>query len=134
MARTIINARDTPLTQIRGTVPDVSGAMQDRFQMMNFTTVVKSVVNFQVVETPTVTNFWGNIQPFSDNQLKLIPEGQRTQWQYFEMHAEPAITLVPDDVVNYLGIQYRVLARRDYSLYGYLLFTLITDYTNSGPT
>lgn len=133
MARTIINGKDTPLTQIRGTVPDVSGALQDRFQLMNFTTIVKSVVNFQVVETPTTTSFWGNIEPMSDNQLRMLPEGQRTQWQWFNLYSEPAILLKPDEVVNYLGVQYRCMARRDYSLYGYMLFTLQTDWTGSGP-
>lgn len=131
--RTIINGNTVPLNDIRGTVPDVSGAMTDRFQLMTFTIVTKNVVNFQVVEVPTSISFWGNIVPFSDNQLRMLPEGQRTQWQYFDMYAEPATVLKPDEVIDYLGVQYRVLARRDYTLYGYVQYTLITDWTSSGP-
>ncbi len=133
MAGTIINAKNIPLSQQNTYVPDVSGAVQNYFQLMNFTTLVKTVVNFQVVETPTVTNFWGAIFPFSDNQLRMLPEGQRTQWQYFIMYAEPAVIMKPDDVVNYLNVQYRVLSRRDYKLYGVMEYVLITDWTGSGP-
>lgn len=125
---TLINGKNIPLNQQNTSVPDVSGALQNYFQKMSFTTIVKSVSNFQVVETPTTTAFWGTIQPFSDTQLKMLPEGQRTQWQYYIMHCEPAIILKPDDVVNYLTVQYRVLAQKDNKLYGYNEYTLITDW------
>lgn len=130
---TIINACNIPLNQINGTVPDVSGALQSYFQPMVFTKIVKTVVNFQVVETPTRINFQGVIQPFTDQQLKMLPEGQRTQWQWWTMHCEPAVILQPDEVVYYLGVQYRVMAKKDCTLYGYNQYTLQTDWVNSGP-
>lgn len=130
---TIINAKNIPLNQQNTYVPDVSGALQNYFQKMVFTTVVKSVVNFQLVETPTNINFWGTIQPFSDQQLRMLPEGQRTQWQYYTLHAEPALSLTIDDVINYLGVQYRVQQKKNYTLYGFNEWVLITDWSGSGP-
>lgn len=130
---TIINAANIPLSQQNTFTPDVSGAVQNYLQLMTFTRVTKTIVNFQVVETPMNTNFWGDIQQFSDQKLRMLPEGQRTQWQWWLMHCEPAVVLLPDDVVNYLGNQLRVMTKKDFTLYGYLEYTLQSDWSGSGP-
>lgn len=128
----IANGSSSPLFAKAGTVPDVSGAMQDYFQPMVFTTVVKTVSGFQAVETPTALNFQGVIQPLTERQLMLKPEGQRS-WNWLMLHADPSLTLNTDDVVNYLGVQTRVMTRKDYSLYGYIEYHLVQDYTGAGP-
>lgn len=132
--RTIINGSTIPVNQVTGTTPDIAGAVKDWFQLMVFNVVSKSTVNFQAVEVSNTINFWGFIFPYSDNQLRMLPEGQRTQWQYFKMYAEPATILKPDDVINYLGVQYRVLDRRDWSLNRIMEYSLITDWSGAGPT
>lgn len=133
MADTIINGANIPLQQQFTFVPSVEGALENYYQRMSFISIVKSVVNFQLVETPTTTNFWGVIFPMTDNQLKMMPEGQRTQWQYFKMFAQATVELKPDEVVSWLGIQYRVLDRKDFTVYSYMEYTLITDWTGSEP-
>lgn len=132
MSATISNGKNRPLNVQTGTVPDVSGAMKDWFQPMVFTLVAKIVNGFQVVETPEETNFEGVIQPLNKRQLMLKPEGQRA-WTWFTLHAEPVLTLQVDDVVNYLGKQTRVMARTDYSIYGYVEYELVQDWTGAGP-
>lgn len=129
---TIFNASNRPLNEMAGTVPDVSGAMTDWFQPMVFTQIVKTTSGFQVVETPTVTNFRGVIQPLRDRELQLKPEGQRS-WTWLLLHAEPTLKLDTDEVVTYLGVQTRVMARKDYSLYGYVEYHLVQDWEGSGP-
>lgn len=129
---TIANGANTPINIRTGTVPDVSGALQDWFQPMVFTQVVKTVVGFEVVETPTTINFQGVVQPFTERQLMLKPEGERA-WTWFWLHAEPQLTLQVDDVVNWLGKQTRVASRKDYALYGYVEYHLVQDWTGSGP-
>lgn len=129
---TIANAKDTPLNVRTGTVPDVSGALKDYFQPMTFTKVQKSVAGFQNVEQPLPINFWGVIQPLSERQLVLKPEGERA-WTWLMLHAEPSLTLQVDDVLVYLGKQTRVAARKDFSLYGYVEYQLVQDWTGSGP-
>ena len=59
MSIPIINAKDIPLNQGTGTVPNVSGAMRNWFQTMTFEQVTKSVVNFKVVETKVSIDFMG---------------------------------------------------------------------------
>lgn len=130
----IVNAADRPLAADTGTVPDVSGAMQNWFQPMTFTKVVKTVVGFKTFETPTTIDFRGVWQPLTGRQLMIKPEGERA-WNWFQVHAEPgALDLTADDVITYRGVQYRVDAMKDYSLYGYIQYDLVEDYTGSGPT
>ncbi len=128
----IANAANQPLFQKAGTVSDVSGAMQDYFQPMQLTPVAKTVVGFQALETPNPINFQGSIQPFTERQLLLRPEGQRA-WTWFTLFADPVLTLQVDDVVLYLGKQTRVMSRQDFSLYGYVTYHLVQDYTGAGP-
>lgn len=129
---TIKNGADTPLNAQAGTVPDVGGALLDWFQPMVFTRVTKETVGFQLVETAVDTNFRGVIQPLSARALMLKPEGQRS-WTWLSLHSDPSLQLNTDEVVTYRGVQTRVMARKDYSLYGYLYYEIVQDFTGSGP-
>jgi hypothetical protein len=128
----IPNAANLPLFNKSGTVPDLSGAMQDYFQAMTFTPLVKTVSGFQVVEAATPTQFQGVIQPFTERQLMLKPEGQRA-WTWLWLHADPVLMLQVDDVVLYNNVQTRVMARKDFSLYGYIEYHLVQDWQGAGP-
>lgn len=128
----IANACNKPLFEKSGTVPDVSGGMQDYYQPMVFTLVAKIVNGFQVEETGNPINFRGNIQPLSQRQLLLKPEGERA-WTWFQVHSDPVLTLNVDDVVDYKGKQTRVMARQNFELYGYVRYELVQDWTGSGP-
>lgn len=128
----IANAANLPLFFKAGTVPDVSGAMQDYFQSMVFELLQKTVAGFQVLEAPTPINFQGVIMPLTERQLLLKPEGQRA-WSWFTLYADPTLTLQVDDVVLWKGKQTRVMSRKDYELYGYNEYHLVQDWTGAGP-
>lgn len=132
MPGTINNAANQLLFAKAGTTPDVSGALQDYYQAMVFEPLVKTVVGFQALEVPNPINFRGVIQPFTGRQLMLKPEGQRA-WTWFLLHSDPVLTLQVDDVVLWNGKQTRVMARKDYGLYGYVVYELCQDWTGSGP-
>lgn len=129
---TIFNAAYQSLNVRTGTVPDVSGALMDLFQPMVFTKVGKETIGFQDVETAEPINFRGVVQPLSGRRLELKPEGQRA-WTWLLLHAEPVLTLQVDDVIEYLGVQTRVMARKDFSLYGYVEYELVQDWIGAGP-
>lgn len=133
MTATIQNAANIPINVKTGTVPDVSGAMKDYFQPMVFQPLTKTVSGFQVVETTTSIDFQGVIQPFTERQLMLKPEGERS-WTWLWLHADPVLQLETDDVVLYLGVQTRVMKKKDYFLYGYVEYQLVQDWTGAGPT
>lgn len=128
----IVNAKDIPLNQNSGTVPDMSGALQDWFQPMTFGIVTKVVADFQVVEAVINTQFRGVWQPLDGRKLKMQPEGQR-QWSSYMLHSDVTLNLNIDDIVIYLTVQYRVIAKKNYSLYKYNYYELIEDWESSGP-
>lgn len=128
MTNTIANGVNTPLTERTGTIPDVSEGMRDWFQPMSFIQVTKTTVNFQVVETQNPTPFQGVIQPASNRELWLRPEGERA-WSWLTLHADPVLTLEVDDIVQYLGVNYRVKSRKAYQEYGYQEYMLLQDWT-----
>lgn len=132
MASTIQNGANQSIAFQTGSIPDVSGAILDYFQYMTFDQIVKTIVGFQVVETTTPVNFRGVIYPFSPRELQLLPIGERA-WSWFNCYAQPVLTLQVDDVVIWNNRQTRVMSKENYHLYGYVRYTLIQDYNNSGP-
>lgn len=132
MSSTIANGANQPINVQTGSIPDVSGALKDWFQPMTFTLVEKETVGFQVVETATDITFQGVIQPLSGRRLQLKPEGERA-WNWSLLHAEPVLTLQVDDVVIYLGVQTRIMSRKDFGIYGYVEYEIVQDWTGAGP-
>jgi hypothetical protein len=124
--------KDTPLNAAAGSVPQMGGALLSWFQPMIFGVVVKTVAAFQVVETMEQILFQGVWQPLNAKRLAMKPEGQQA-WSWFWVHSDPSLQLNVDQVVQYLGVQYRVMALKDYKLYGYMEYELVEDYTGSGP-
>jgi hypothetical protein len=125
---TIRNGADTPLNQRSGSLPDVGVALMDWFQPMTFTTLVKTTVGFQAVETPTAVTFRGVIQPLQGRRLELKPEGQRA-WTWLLMHSEPTLKLEVDSIVTWNGVKTRVMSQKDYTIYGYIEYELVQDWT-----
>lgn len=130
---TIGNGANTPINQDTGTVPNVGGAMRDWFQPMVFVLVEKQTINFQEVELGTPICFQGVVQPFTDRELAIRPEGQRA-WTWLQLHADPVLKLAVDDCIIYLNVQYRVVSRKNYTNYGYCEYSLVQDYKGSGPS
>lgn len=130
---TIRNAKDTPLNAQQGTIPDVGGALRNWFQYSVFGVVTKTTVNFQVVETVVDTPFRGVVQPMTGRQLMIKPEGERS-WNWITVHSDPVLDLKTDSIIIYLGTQFRVMAKKDFEIYGYVYYELVSDWTGSGPT
>lgn len=123
----IANGANLPLFSKAGDVPDVSGALTSYFQQMVFQKLTKTVSGFQLVETALNLNFRGVIMPLSAQKLQMKPEGQR-QWIWQQLYADPSLFLNPDDGIAYNGIYYRVMAKTDYTLYGYVTYDLVQTY------
>ncbi len=128
MAIPITNASAIPLSQISGSVPDMSDALLGWLQPMTFKRVTKTVVEFRLVETAVSTDFMGVLQPFKPQELQIKPEGQRS-WSWFTIHALPGVTLIPDDVVTYLSVEYRVMQKLNYALYQFQEYHVVLNYT-----
>jgi len=123
----IFNAKNVPIDEKTGTIPDVSGAMTDYYQPMVFNRITKSLEAFQAVETAEVVAFRGFMPPFSNRQLLLKPEGQRA-WNWYQLFAEPVLELEVDDIVVYQGEQTRVMAKKNFKNFGYVYYELVQDW------
>jgi len=80
--------------------------------------------------TQTPLTFLGTIQPLVATSLQVNSDGQRKfpQWQIhtkFKLH----LAIGASDRVAFKGVNYKVMADKDYSRNGYLEYHLI-EYTN----
>jgi hypothetical protein len=128
----ISNAANIPLNQQMGSVPNMSDTLTDYFQTMTFTKLTKTITgSFEVSETSNSLSFQGVWEPFTPRQLMMKPEGQRS-WQWSTVYAGTSLALIPDEIISYLGKSYRVMSATDYSLYGYMTYELVQDYSGTG--
>lgn len=128
---TIKNGANTPLNVGAGTLPNVGGALLSWFQPMTFVIVTKTNVAFQLQETEEEISFRGVIQPLTKRRLEITPEGQQA-WTWLQLHSDPSLVLDVDDVVLYLGVRTRVMAVKDYTIYGYREYELCQSWED-GP-
>lgn len=123
----IYNAGDIPLDRNPGTLPNMSDALFSLFQPMTFRKISKTQVNFETVEVETGYSTYGVRQPFTPQQLAMKPEGQRA-WKWETMHSLPDIELIPDDVIVFNSVRYRVMQKLDWKEYGYIEHHIVQDF------
>lgn len=128
----ILNASSKTLDQDAGTLPNMESTLLNYFRPMTFEKLTKTVSGFQARETAEVITGLGVIQPLTGKQLLLKPEGQRA-WSWFQLHIDTSLLVDVDEIIIHLGTQYRVMAQKDYSLYGYMEYELVTDWTGNDP-
>lgn len=129
----IKQGKDTPLgEQPQGSVPQMGQTLDQWLQPLTVGIVTKTIKNFQSVETMVQYTFRGVWQVFTARQLMLKPEGQRA-WSWYMIHTQTDLVLKVDDVFEYKGKQYRVMLKKNYSLYGYFEYDVVQDWENSGP-
>ena len=126
----ITNGKDTPLASSFSTLPNVSEVLPDWFQDLTFDLVVKSVVDYEVVETLTTIHTQGVRQPMSAQSIAIKPEGQRA-WRWETIHCLPDVKLKIDDIIIFDGIKYRVAQRWNWAEYGYLEYEICQAYQES---
>lgn len=93
-------------------------------------TTVISPETGKVLETTRWINTAGVLQPYTDEDLKILPEGDRS-WIWQKLHALPSLALFTNDKIVLPDGKYRVVSKRDYTLYGYIEYSLQGDYAAS---
>jgi len=124
MAAPIVSAKNNPLFQTPGSLPNMSETLVDWFQPLTFFRVTKEVIDYRVVETLTEVTARGVRQPMTAQQLQIKPEGQRA-WLWETIHAWPDTPLEVDEIISFNGVKYRVMQRLDWREYGYLEFHIV---------
>lgn len=100
-------------------------------QSLELVQVVQSVIEGDLSTTKKNIQFKGVVQPLRNEQLALLPEGQRS-WEWIWIHAVAGtLNLETADKVIFQNKTYKVTSKKDYSLNGYVEYQLVRDYTDS---
>lgn len=93
--------------------------------------IIQDVKDGEFVYKDEKINFMGVFQPMSNEQLQLLPEGQRS-WSHYWIHCKSGdLNLETADKIIFNNKMYKVLEKKDYSLNGFVEYHVITDYKNT---
>lgn len=88
---------------------------------------VKQGADFVEV-TEQVFNTKGVVQPTSPKDLKLMPEGAWA-WESLTIHTLPSVKMNVNQYVRYDGTLYKIMAKKDWSKYGYIKYLVVEAFT-----
>lgn len=117
------------LNQISG-MPKMSSAFRGWTNRITLTAIKQIVIDGFIADDEDSASFYGVIQPLTQEELKLKPEGERS-WQWLMIHcAAGALNLSTNDKIIYNGARYKIMAIKDYSLNAYVEYHAVRDYEN----
>jgi hypothetical protein len=122
----IVNAKDKALSQSPA-LPDVGVAVTEFFQTLTFGVISQSVDKGYTRDSQSVVSTKGSWQPMSPQQIALKPEGERS-WIWATVHCLPDVILYPGDKIIYHGSTFKVMAKRDYSMHGFVEYSVANDF------
>lgn len=90
--------------------------------------ITQDVIEGDLVTSEQTFKFLGVWQPFSMQQLALLPEGQRS-WSHYWLHLKSGILdLKTADKFIFENHRYKVIELKDYHLNGFIEYHVILDY------
>lgn len=110
-------------------VPYLGGAVKGWTRPIVCLLVVKTVVDHQVVETPSTVTLDINYQPMPAAQVNRKPEEQRT-WKWWTLIIKnPTIMLEVDDVLTIDSYTFRIQSFSNWTTSGFSGAEAIEDFT-----
>lgn len=108
--------------------PIMREALSGLVQQAQFALVKSVQDNFDVVESAAAVGYFlGSLQPIDARRLLVKPEGWR-KWKWFSLWTTQEIA-VGDFVRDSSGLQYRVMAKSDWSQAAYQEYQIIQSPT-----
>lgn len=109
-------------------LPNMSATIQGWFLNISFEVVERYMVGADWVESnPITVHTKGVVRPPSDKDLKILPEGTWA-WEWLQIHCLPNLKLDNNQYIKYDGTIYKVMAKKDYSKYGYIRYTVLEAF------
>ena len=112
---------------LRSGMPNMASTLNGWEVPLSLIKVIQDVSEGDLVTTEKQINFMGVWQPFSMEQLALLPEGQRS-WSHYWVHTKDKIDLKTADKIKFKGKPYKVIEKKDYSLNGFYEYHIVEDY------
>ena len=113
-------------------LPSLYASIVGWFRPLVLGRVTKTVVDFETKEVFREFRCMGVIQPFGVQELNMKPEGQG-KWNWQMLHTTRDVNLLNDERFVLRGTPFRVMRKKDYSDYGYVVYELTQDYTKAAP-
>lgn len=113
-------------------LPNMSQTIQSWFQNITFNVVTRGLTNDGdgvdwIPESVKTIKTQGVVRPPSDKDLKILPEGTWA-WEWLQIHCLPDVKLETNQYVEYENKRYKVMAKKDWSKYGYVRYTLLEAF------
>lgn len=106
----------------------MSNTIKPWFLNITLEIVERTMSGADWVESVTQTyNTKGVVQPPSPRDLKIMPEGAWA-WNWLTVHCLPDVNINVNQFVRYDGVLYKVMAKKDWSKYGYIKYTLLEAF------
>lgn len=122
---------NTTLSNTTG-LPNMSQTIQGWFQPVEFEVITRSLADDGdgvdwASETVTLIKTQGVVRPPGDKDLKILPEGTWA-WEWLQIHCLPDVELNTNQFVTYKEKRYKVMAKKDWTEYGYIRYTLLEAF------
>ncbi len=109
-------------------LPNMSATIQGWFLNISFEVVERYMVGADWVKSEPITiHTKGVVRPPSDKDLKILPEGTWA-WEWLQIHCLPNLKLDTNQYIKYDGTIYKVMAKKDYSKYGYIRYIVLEAF------
>lgn len=124
----IQNASNFKLNNTNSNLPNMSNTITSWFLNITLEKVERQLVgaDWQLVTVGRV-NTKGVVQPPSDIDLKILPEGT-WNWEWLMLHCLPNADLQVNNFIKYDGKNYKIMSKKDYSKYGYIQYIILEAY------
>ena len=117
-----------PLNQIVN-MPNMSNTLNGWKNALTLFVVTQTIVNGFPTDSRVEFSFEGVVQPLAPEAIKLKPEGQRS-WNWLQIHVTSGdLDLKNNDIIEFNNVQFKVMAKKDYALNGYIEYHVVKDFT-----
>ena len=127
----IVNANRLSVEQAVNPMPQMRSTLLGWMKPLALVKITKTTVDFQTQNVETPLPAVGTWQPFTVEQLKIKPEGQRS-WRWFMLHTTTDVVLLTDDLVKKSGTAYVVMEKGNYDENGFILYQLVNAFDRNG--
>lgn len=116
------------MININADLPNMSEVIIPWFLNISFEYVERVQEGADWVEKdPVPINTKGVVQPPSPKDLKILPEGSWA-WEWLTIHCLPDVKINTNQYVIYDNKKYKVMAKKDWSKYGFIKYTLLEAF------
>lgn len=124
----IQNGKNLKLNNINSNLPNMSNTIIGWFLDITLEKAERQLVgaDWQLVTVGKI-NTKGVVQPPSDIDLKVLPEGT-WNWEWMMLHCLPNADLEVNNFIKYDDKTYKIMAKKDFTKYGYIRYTILEAY------